>query len=245
MLRKAARLLSWMFLAAFFALCGLVAVQQYEEYRAKSTANELAQIRLANAEENEGKPADWSNGMLELNPDYKGWLTVYGTNVNYPVVYSGDNEKYMHTDFYGEYASAGTLFLDETTDFASSGNLIIYGHKMKNKTMFGSLDSFKDQEFFQNNGIIRYEDEAGKHYFKVFALMVLPGSASAAEFIDLQAWSNTLEEDAWSEMLETIQSRASLFQEGRQRSTFRYLFLVTCDYTRNNGRLVIVAKSLG
>ena len=188
---------------------------------------------------------DWSKGMLDVNPDYKGWLTIYGTQISEPVVQGGTNETYLRTNINGEHAEAGTLFLDETTDLTQDGNLIIYGHKMNDGTMFGTLDKFEDEELFDNNGTVCWESEKGKEYYQIFALLVLPGYSTDPNFIDLQAWNNVLDEEQTADMLNTIADRASIFRgESFNLEKDKYIFLVTCDYSINNGRLVLVGRRL-
>ncbi len=162
-----------------------------------------------------------------------------------PVVQGETNETYLRTNINGEHAEAGTLFLDETTDLTQDGNLIIYGHKMNDGTMFGTLDKFEDEEFFDNNGTVCWESEKGKEYYQIFALLVLPGYSTAPDFIDLQAWNNVLDEEQTADMLNTIADRASIFRgESFNLEKDKYIFLVTCDYSINNGRLVLVGRRL-
>ena len=202
-------------------------------------------VEMRQEAETEEDNTDWSKGMLDVNPDYKGWLTIYGTQISEPVVQGETNETYLRTNINGEHAEAGTLFLDETTDLTQDGNLIIYGHKMNDGTMFGTLDKFEDEEFFDNNGTVCWESEKGKEYYQIFALLVLPGYSTAPDFIDLQAWNNVLDEEQTADMLNTIADRASIFRgESFNLEKDKYLFLVTCDYSINNGRLVLVGRRL-
>lgn len=202
-------------------------------------------VEMRQEAETEEDNTDWSKGMLDVNPDYKGWLTIYGTQISEPVVQGETNETYLRTNINGEHAEAGTLFLDETTDLTQDGNLIIYGHKMNDGTMFGTLDKFEDEEFFDNNGTVCWESEMGKEYYQIFALLVLPGYSTAPDFIDLQAWNNVLDEEQTADMLNTIADRASIFRgESFNLEKDKYLFLVTCDYSINNGRLVLVGRRL-
>lgn len=202
-------------------------------------------VEVRQEAETEEDNTDWSNGMLDINSDYKGWLTIYGTQISEPVVQGETNETYLRTNINGEHAEAGTLFLDETTDLSQDGNLIIYGHKMNDGTMFGTLDKFEDEEFFDNNGTVCWESEKGKEYYQIFALLVLPGYSTAPDFIDLQAWNNVLDEEQTADMLSTIADRASIFRgESFNLEKDKYLFLVTCDYSINNGRLVLVGRRL-
>ena len=202
-------------------------------------------VEMRQEAETEEDNTDWSKGMLDINSDYKGWLTIYRTQISEPVVQGETNETYLRTNINGEHAEAGTLFLDETTDLSQDGNLIIYGHKMNDGTMFGTLDKFEDEEFFDNNGTVCWESEKGKEYYQIFALLVLPGYSTAPDFIDLQAWNNVLDEEQTADMLNTIADRASIFRgESFNLEKDKYLFLVTCDYSINNGRLVLVGRRL-
>lgn len=233
-------------IVALLAVLGISYLLFQNAKQTKETQNLNVQlVEMRQEAETEEDNTDWSKGMLDINSDYKGWLTIYGTQISEPVVQGETNETYLRTNINGEHAEAGTLFLDETTDLAQDGNLIIYGHKMNDGTMFGTLDKFEDEEFFDNNGTVCWESEKGKEYYQIFALLVLPGYSTAPDFIDLQAWNNVLDEEQTADMLNTIADRASIFRgESFNLEKDKYLFLVTCDYSINNGRLVLVGRRL-
>ena len=153
------RLISIAALIAVLILSGMLLRSIAQTKKTQELTSSLQAIRTTTQETNE---TDWSNGMLAVNPDYKGWLTVYGTTATGPVVQGETNDTYLRTDIYGEHSIPGTLFLDEVCDTRQHGNLIIYGHKMNDGTMFGSLDKFKDPEFFDENGTVCWEGEYGK-----------------------------------------------------------------------------------
>lgn len=233
-------------IVALLAVLGISYLLFQNAKQTKETQNLNVQlVELRQEAETEEDNTDWSKGMLDINSDYKGWLTIYGTQISEPVVQGETNETYLRTNINGEHAEAGTLFLDETTDLSQDGNLIIYGHKMNDGTMFGTLDKFEDEEFFDNNGTVCWESEKGKEYYQIFALLVLPGYSTAPDFIDLQAWNNVLDEEQTADMLNTIADRASIFRgESFNLEKDKYIFLVTCDYSINNGRLVLVGRRL-
>ena len=89
------------------------------------------------------------NELLEINPDTVAWITLDGTNIDYPVVKGKDNFEYLDKSFTGEFSAGGTLFLDSgnSRDFTDDYN-IIHGHHMTNGKMFGDLDKFLDKPFF-------------------------------------------------------------------------------------------------
>jgi len=100
----------------------------------------------------------------EVNEDIVGWLTIPDTQIDYPFVISQDNDYYLRRDLYGNYALAGTIFMDyrcytdtvrsDFTDF----NTVIYGHNMNNGSMFGELSLFADEGFFAYM-IVRSNDQ--------------------------------------------------------------------------------------
>jgi len=103
------------------------------------------------AEEEEEEGATFAE-LLAINEDIRAWVTVDNTNVDFPVVQGEDNLSYINTDIYGNFALAGSIFLDSRNapDFSDAYSLL-YGHHMANSGMFGDLDLFKDERFFNDN----------------------------------------------------------------------------------------------
>lgn len=100
--------------------------------------------------------------LKEINPDVVGWIHIPGTDISYVVVRAEDNDYYLHRNYNGEYSFAGTLFLDclnspQWDDF----NTIIYGHNMKNDSMFGTLNKYKNYDYYAEHPYIEiyYEDQ--------------------------------------------------------------------------------------
>lgn len=240
-----AKVLSAVLLFTFIVLCGLLAVNLYQTYTVRKTHQKLKSSKNATEIEN-----DWSNGMLDKNEDYKGWLTIYGTGVDHPVVQGKDNDEYVRLAFDKTWNIAGTPFIDENCKVPNGGNLIIYGHMMKDNTMFGSLKQYKDVRFFKDHTAALWEDEAGQHYYSLFAAMVVPGSASVKGFIDLRQFCGDLNEEETEEMIELIKERSFIYkspeiiQGSKTHLQSDYLFVVTCDYSLKNGRLVLVFRNI-
>jgi len=88
--------------------------------------------------------------LKEINTDVIGWISVYGTNIDYPLVQTEDNETYVNTSITGEKVLSGSIFLDyrNRPDF-SDFNSIIYGHHMDRALMFGDIGEFQDEEYFK------------------------------------------------------------------------------------------------
>lgn len=90
--------------------------------------------------------------LLAVNPDVCAWVSLDNTNVDFPVLQGETNLTYINTDVYGNFALAGSIFLDSRNDrtFADTYSLL-YGHHMANSGMFGDLDLYKDETFFNEN----------------------------------------------------------------------------------------------
>ena len=90
--------------------------------------------------------------LLALNPDVVGWISMDNTRVDFPILQGTSNLTYINTDVYGNFALAGSIFLDSRNhrDFTDSYSLL-YGHHMANGNMFGDLDLYKDEAFFRDN----------------------------------------------------------------------------------------------
>lgn len=96
-------------------------------------------------------PIDFE-ALSEVNPDVIGWIRIPDTNVDYPIVQTDDNDKYLHTSFEGEESIAGTVYLDFESDSDMMGfNNILYGHNMKNGSMFKDIVKYKDQSYFDEH----------------------------------------------------------------------------------------------
>lgn len=108
--------------------------------------------------------------LKQENEDIIGWIYCENTPINYPVVQSNDNEYYLRRLANGEYNIAGSIFMDYRNSASlEDNNTIIYGHNMKNNTMFGSLQEYKSQEYYDNHKIMYYFTPEKNYMIKIFA----------------------------------------------------------------------------
>lgn len=90
--------------------------------------------------------------LLAINPDVCAWLTMDGTNIDYPVLQGETNLEYVSTDVYGNYSISGSIFLDVRCDREFHDNYsLLYGHHMDKNLMFGDLDFYEEPKFFEDN----------------------------------------------------------------------------------------------
>ena len=108
--------------------------------------------------------------LRKTNPDVLGWISIPGTQLDYPVLQGEDNQYYLKRTWKGQRNSAGSIFLEckVNGDF-SDFNTIIYGHNMKNGSMFGSLRQYRTQSHYEANPWIYIVNEEGIHRYEIFA----------------------------------------------------------------------------
>ena len=105
--------------------------------------------------------------LIAENADCIGWLSVDGTNISYPIMHTPEEpQKYLRCSFYGQYSQSGVPFLDGRCS-TDGGNLIIYGHNMKNGTMFSDLKRYLDNDFLNAHRTVRLETADGVFFFTV------------------------------------------------------------------------------
>lgn len=181
--------------------------------------------------------------LYEENSDLCGWINIPDTKIDYPIMCTpNDPQYYLRRNFYKEASIRGTLFIGKETTIEDKA-IIIYGHMMKDHTMFGDLKKFLDEDFFNSHDMIHintlYEDrefevigvfkswvhevdEPGYRFYNYY------GNPTEEEFNE---YKDYLKENCiYSRDLDSLSYEDSIAQ------------LVTCSYHRDNGRLIIVVK---
>ena len=109
--------------------------------------------------------------LISENADCIGWLSIDGTSISYPVMHTPpDPQKYLRRSFYGQYSQSGVPFLDGRCDIQNT-NFIIYGHNMKNGTMFADLKKYVDKDFLNEHRTVKFETVDGVRYFTVTEIL--------------------------------------------------------------------------
>ncbi|MCL2254821.1 MAG: class B sortase [Lachnospiraceae bacterium] len=111
----------------------------------------------------------------EINDDIIGWLSIFDTRIDYPLVKGTDNDYYLSHDIYRNKSASGSLFVDyRCPDGFAGTNTIIYGHNMRNGNMLYDLRKFTNADFFNRNLSFTIIDDDGIHVMDIFAFMVIP-----------------------------------------------------------------------
>ena len=139
-----------------------------------------------------------------MNPDTVGWIILPESRINYPIVKSKDNKEYLKTTFEGKKASSGAIFMEMyCEDDFSSRNTIIYGHNMKNGSMFRALNNMTDKEYFNEHRIFYMDTGNGFEEYEVI-------SCYATVETDLSSWKISFEDkEEYEQWLKDISKRCS------------------------------------
>ena len=201
--------------------------------------------------ENEGvtfsEDKDYLAEYLELyrqNEDMVGWISIAGTTINYPVMQSGNNPNfYLKHNFEKEYSDLGTPYVQENCDIAESDNLVIYGHHIKGGKMFGALEDYKSKSFYEEHKNIQFDTLTEQEEYEIVAVFKTVAYSSEGfryyDFVDAE------NEEDFNSYIGKCKELA-LYDTGvTAEYGDRLITLSTCEYSAQNGRLVVVAKKVG
>lgn len=178
------------------------------------------------------------SGLKQTNDEVKAWIMVDGTNVNYPVVQTDDNDFYLNHDIKKNPKASGWVFMDyrNSADLIDN-NTIFYGHNLLNKTAFGSLsNAFTDKWFKNSNHYIVVRTEKVRYVYQVFSCYYIN-----PEIYYLQ--TNFYRDSDYQEFLNILKSRSNYDFGLEVTSDDKIITLSTCT-DDNKGRKVIHAKRI-
>ena len=186
--------------------------------------------------------------LVQENGHLAAWLIIEGTEVDYPVLYTPDDpEYYLRKAFDGSYALSGSLFIGANC-LPDGTNTIIYGHKMKDGTMFGSLDSYADEEYARAHPEITYDRIQPDGSYERLTFEVMAVFYSRVYNVDEEGvfrYYDGTDLSAPEDFQHYVEAAisASLFDLGvTAEYGDRLLTLSTCSYHTDDGRFVVVAR---
>ncbi len=184
--------------------------------------------------------------MLEENGDFKAWLTVPGTEIDNPVYQAKDNQFYLTHNQKKQKAAGGALFFgaeNVITEDQTDKNLLIYGHKMKNGTMFGTLERLRELPFYQEHPTFTLSTLYHTGTYKIYAVFLLNAEKADDDGhiynIARKSFFNIDDFDSW---VAEATERSLLHTGVDVQMTDNIITLVTCAYDFNNARLVVMAR---
>ena len=174
--------------------------------------------------------------LLEINSDLVGWVSVPDTVIDYPVVQAKDNNYYLRRDIHGNSARAGTIFMDYRSDARARGrHTILYGHHMRNGSMFKDLEKYKNEGFFQENGYIRFDTLFAEIEWEVFAVYITDTNFPYTQV-------TFASDEDYMDFLKRIKNKSMYQKDIELTEEDQILTLSTCTYEYDDARFVVHAR---
>ena len=212
-------------LTLIIVICAYKIIHQLKEY------NDADKVYNLIREEKEE-----SDNLFEKNMDYRGWIKIDNTNINYPILQGQDNEEYLYKDINNEYIVSGSIFMNYLNNGFDDQNTVLFGHNMKNGTMFANLKKYKEEDFFYNNNYIEIELSNGQYLkYKVFSVYI-------TDINDNYTKTSFEDKDEYKEFLERIKNKSIYKSDISVNENDKIITLSTCSYEFDDARLVVTGK---
>lgn len=242
--KNLSRLITVIFLSIFlFAAYNLFTIFM-DYYENRKVLNELQKTFYTASDEggSDGNTTTVRRGfdqLLKQNKDVVGWITIDGTKVDYPILQAKDNKKYLTKNYYLNESRAGSIFLDYRNDITllERQNIVIYGHRMKDGTMFQQLTKFLDKDFFDKHRFFQFDTLYDHYEAEVFSVY-----QTLTDFDYIQTHFST--DTEYEQFLSDLQEKSIFERNVELGPNDTIITLSTCDYAldRDKGRLVVQAK---
>ena len=177
------------------------------------------------------------------NPDLVGWIGTDGEEINYPLVRGKDNEFYLNHLFTREKNKLGSIFMDyrNQADFLDR-NTIIYGHNMKDGSMFADLSKYSSKDFWQAHKTVWFDTVAGSCAYEIFAVIHTTVQADDADAFPFYRFVDAASPEEFADYVSACKAQA-LYDTGiSAQYGDKLLTLSTCDNITDNGRWLVIAK---
>ena len=183
--------------------------------------------------------------LYDENNELYGWIKIEGTNIDYPVMFKKQSDYYINHNFYKEKNSAGSIFIDKYNIVEPRDtNLILYGHNMKDGTMFHDLINYKEYDYYISHKNISFNTLTSEDNYEIIAVFlskVYNVDEDVFKFYKFYSAHNT---ESFNYYIDNVKA-LSLYDTG---VTAEYgdelITLSTCEYSTDNGRFVVVAKKI-
>jgi sortase B len=224
-------------------------VGSYLHYRSNEKMEKLLQ-----EQNTENKPDEDGTGQIlpkfkaiyEKNDEFAGWIKIPDTMIDYPVMKpKTDNSYYLDHSPEGKKSKYGSIYLDVATDLSSrKGNYILYGHYFRDGSMFGTLEQYKEKNYWEEHPLIQFDTIYGEGTYEIIAVFLSQVYQKNENAFKYYQYVDITSKEEFAYYVDHVKE-LSLYDTGK---TAQYgdslITLSTCDYWTENGRLAVVAKKI-
>lgn len=177
--------------------------------------------------------------LYSQNNDLIGWIKIEDTIIDYPIMQSRDNPNfYLTHNFSKDYSRFGVPYMQENCSVLSD-NIIIYGHNMKNKSMFNELTKYSNKDFYNSHKFIHLDTLSEQRTYEVICAFKTVANANGFDYYNFVKSDTKEDFSAYIEKCKAL----SFYDTGLSAECGdKLITLSTCEYSKNNGRFVVVAK---
>ena len=241
-----------MFLCGVLVAVLIVSVSLLTAYFWKSKQqahlySDLAAVRKQDTQQeilSESLVQSTSRNLYLENSDMVGWIQIEGTSIDYPVMQTpADPTYYLKHDFEKNYTDYGCPFMQADCDaLATSDNLIIYGHNMKDGSMFADLAKYRSKDFWQTHKTVWFDTELGSYAYEIFAVIHTTVQADDADAFPFYRFVDAASPEEFADYVSACKAQA-LYDTGISAEYGdKLLTLSTCDNITDDGRLLVIAN---
>ena len=182
--------------------------------------------------------------LYAINPEFVGWLSVPNTPIDVQVVKAENNEKYLKSDFYGNYSRYGCPFMDFRDNIRNlSMNTIIYGHHMRDGLIFAQLSKYLEPAGFEESPVISFSTLFGDYTFKIYAVFITNSKPEDDNgYLFNFIFNHLTSDEAYLSYIAALDER-KLYDTGVDIAPGdKLITLSTCTYEFDDARLVVVGR---
>ncbi len=186
--------------------------------------------------------------LISENSDFMGWITINGTQIDNPIYQTDNNDFYINHNQNKEVSKFGALFFDyrnTITEAATDKNLVIYGHEMKNGSMFGELKKLKSLDFYKQQPTLEFSTLYSKATYKIYAIFILNAKKADDDNYIYNIYKNNFSSESEFDFWTAEAYERSIINTNVDVSLGdNIVTLVTCSSAFEDARLIVMARQV-
>ncbi|KGX86240.1 class B sortase [Pontibacillus litoralis] len=178
------------------------------------------------------------NSLHQINKDIIGWISIDDTSIDYPILQAENNDYYLYRNYERDNTIAGSIFMDYRNNVLTHDrNTVIYGHNMKDGSMFGSLDKYMNEDFFRSHNTIQYDTVYGKYNIEIV-------SAYETTTDEYYIQTDFHSDEEYLQFVQGIKEKSLYETDTNISAEDKLVTLSTCDsqFHYDKGRFVVIGK---
>ncbi len=217
-----------------------------EPHENNSTMKEIEELYYKDADSEPPQERGDLASVVSINSDIKGWIKIENTPINYPVLQSQniDSTYYLHRNYKKNSSSFGSIFLDSLCDISKpSKNLILYGHNMRDGSMFGNLLKYDNLDFYKERPVIMFDTLDGQGDWKIISVFKTNTLKEQGELFNYLMIDFSSDKD-FLDFVYNVRIRSLIDTPVDIGKNDQLIILSTCSYELNDFRTVVVARKV-